>query len=159
MRIERLSPEAIQEAAAILRESMLLTEVERGNSSAETDGLPEVLERECRLVGDVYGEPNALFLARTKDEVAGCVGVKLHSPDRAEITRLYVRPPHRGGGIAGRLLGRAEDHANSAGARELILDVLPSRAHVVAWFRRLGFVEIPPFETVPGPMVSLGKPL
>jgi len=106
----------------------------------------------------VYHEPNGLFLAYEGEDLAGCVGVKLRD-EGAEVARLYVRPLHRGRHIASRLMEQAETHARTVGATQLVLDVLPSRPAVIAWYEGMGFVEIPPYEQLPMPMVYLGKAL
>ena len=135
---------------------MVLTEIEGRGSLSEIKELPAVLERECQEVADVYRAPNAFFLAYESEQLAGCVGVKLCEQD-AEIARLYVRPSHRGQGIADQLMERAEVHARSSGARRVVLDVLPSRNDVIAWYERRGFSEIPAYERLPMAMVFLGK--
>jgi ribosomal protein S18 acetylase RimI-like enzyme len=156
IRIAPLTSDAATEAAFILREYMIATQVERGNRAVVTAGLPEVLERECRLVVAVYTDPNRLFLAYDGDALAGCVGVKLSQGD-AEIARLHVRPAHRGSRIATRLMKAAEHHARTLNADRLILDVLPSRAAVIDWYRRRGFRDAAPFDDAPIPMVYLEK--
>jgi GNAT superfamily N-acetyltransferase len=60
---------------------------------------------------------------------------------------LYVRPPHRGNGIARTLMNRAHDHAARHGLTRLVLDVLPARTAVLSFYPRLGYTETGPFET------------
>lgn len=87
----------------------------------------------------------ALFIARTASGVAGCVGLRPIDGLTGEMKRLYVRPAHRSLGL-GKIMVDAVIHAaRQAGYRELRLDTLPSMASAQALYRRLGFVEIPPY--------------
>jgi ribosomal protein S18 acetylase RimI-like enzyme len=156
--IETLNTHNSQVASEILREYMLVTENEYRETVNQVTELPAILERECDEIADVYQQPNGFFLAFEGEELAGCVGVKLRG-ENAEVARLYVRPLYRGRHIAVRLMELAETHAKAVGAKQLVLDVLPSRYQVIAWYERVGFTEIPPYEQLPMPMVFLGKPL
>jgi ribosomal protein S18 acetylase RimI-like enzyme len=158
IRIEPLAPERVDDGASILREYMIATELEGGNQAALVAGLPDLLERECHSVLEVYMEPNRLFLAYDSEVLAGCVAVKVRGTD-AEIKRLFVRMAHRRKRIASGLMEAAEGHARSIDAERLVLDVLPSRTRVIEWYRRAGFREAPPFIDATISMVYLQKVL
>ena len=63
------------------------------------------------------------------------------------MKRLYVRPAYRESGLGKRLVEAAIDAARRTGYRELRLDTLSSMTSAQALYRRLGFVEIPPYNT------------
>ena len=60
--------------------------------------------------------PEDLFLlARFDGQPAGCGVLKALDPDTGELLRMWVDRPHRGLGIAGRLLDALERHASARG--------------------------------------------
>src|SRR5688572_19417317 len=63
-----------------------------------------------------------LFLA---EDAAGCVAVRLLTPDTAEMKRLYVRSAHRGKGLGRALAAAAITAAREAGCARIVLDTLP----------------------------------
>jgi GNAT superfamily N-acetyltransferase len=76
----------------------------------------------------------------------------------AVIKRLYVRPTHRGHGIARALMNHAHHHAARHGIDRLVLDVLPARASVIDFCRRLGYTETEPYGAgLPASMVYLER--
>jgi GNAT superfamily N-acetyltransferase len=89
----------------------------------------------------------ALLIAHVGDDVAGCVGMRPLGAHTAEMKRLYVRASCRGHGLGERLVQAVIDAARRAGCRELRLDTLHSMGSAQALYRRLGFVEIPPYGT------------
>lgn len=156
LRVSHVRAEDLLAAQEILREYMILTEVERGNAPAATRGLPDVLEVECSDLMAIYESPNAFFLARRHDETLGCVGMKALDDRRVELRRLYVRGGVRGMGVGATLMNHCMRHAQEVGAAQIVLDILPSRADAIAWYMRMGFRAIPPYEELPMPMVFLG---
>lgn len=89
----------------------------------------------------------------------GCVGLQVRQASgTAEIRRLYVRPDYRLLGVARQLIDRVHRHAAEHGVQRLILDVMPSRTHVIDFYRRLGYTETAPFPTeAPDPMIYLHR--
>lgn len=71
-----------------------------------------------------------------------CGGVRLLSPEVAEIKRMYVDPSARGAGLARQLLADLESAAVDLGARVARLDTGRDMAPAVALYRRTGYVEI-----------------
>ena len=66
-------------------------------------------------------------------------------PGACEIKRLFVRPEHRGQGIAERLVMAALDAARVRGYRWAILDTEPSTMQAAeALYRKLGFTAYTP---------------
>lgn len=75
-------------------------------------------------------------------EAVCCGGVRLLSPEVAEIKRMYVDPSARGAGLARRLLADLESAAVDLGARVTRLDTGRDMAPAVSLYRRTGYVEI-----------------
>ncbi len=148
------------DATALVFEYMAATQAETGRPHPAGIGeLPAVLQRECRNLPGVYRAPGALLIARCDGRPAGCVGLVSWSPERtAEVKRLYVRPDHRGQGIARTLMSHAHHHAAQRGLTKLVLDVLPSRTAVIGFYRRLGYAETGPYGTrSPAPLIYLAR--
>ena len=105
------------------------------------------------------GDGNGVWLAFASEEPVGCIVLRgLSSPPASgEVKRLYVRPTHRGTGIARALMTTAHGHAAGAGFERLVLDVMPSRTLAIAFYRRLGYTDIAPYTD--WPMVYLGRPV
>lgn len=86
-----------------------------------------------------------LFVAYVEGEVAGCAGLRALQDDAGEMKRLYVRPAFRQVGVGRALVDAIVDAAREAGFHTLRLDTLPSMTSAQALYRRLGFVETPPY--------------
>jgi len=111
------------------------TDLEYQGFSAELAALPSP-----------YVPPaGALLIARAGAVVAGCVALRSLGQQVAEMKRLYVRSAWRGTGLGRRLVTAVVDRARCAGHVELRLDTLPAMDRAQALYRRLGFVEIPPY--------------
>jgi ribosomal protein S18 acetylase RimI-like enzyme len=106
------------------------------NFAAELAGLPAP-----------YTPPaGCLLLAREEGAAIGVVGLKPLAAGIAEIKRLYVLPQARGAGLGRRLAEAALAEAAARGYRRVRLDThRPSMSAARALYRRLGFVEIPPY--------------
>ena len=93
-----------------------------------------------------YAPPDgALLIARVDGNIAGCVGLRPLGDGAGEMKRLYVRPSFRGVSLGKHLVEAVIWHARQAGHRELRLDTLPSMTSAQALYRKLGFVEIGPY--------------
>jgi GNAT superfamily N-acetyltransferase len=150
------------DAAALVFEYMAATQAETGQAvPARIGGLPAVLQRECRNLPAVYRPPGTLLVADHGGQLAGCVGLAPCPAERtAEIKRLYVRPAHRGNGIARTLMSHAHHQAARQGMNRLILDVLPARTAVISFYRRLGYTETEPHASEsPIPMIYMERPI
>lgn len=133
------SPERIATARELFREyaQAIGTDLEYQGFSAELAALPAP-----------YVPPRgALLIARIECGVAGCVALRPLDDHQGEMKRLYVRPAYRKFGLGKRLVDAVVDAARGAGYRELRLDTLASMTSAQALYRRLGFVEIPPYNT------------
>ena len=125
------------------------------------DELPHPLRVECEEPERSYAYPGVLLAACVEDQVAGCVGLRpvATMPGVIEVKRLYVRPTYRLSGVARALMTNAHAHATRAGFTRLVLDVMPSRTEVIAFYRRLGYADTAPYTDWPFPMVYLERPV
>lgn len=96
--------------------------------------------------------PSGFFLmAKSGEEIAGCVGLLRHSPSTAEVKRLYVRPGYRGQQLGEKLIAGLIERATALAYERLILDAVPQTHFAQQLYRKLGFEEIPPYYANPVP--------
>ncbi|WP_418956838.1 GNAT family N-acetyltransferase [Streptomyces tritici] len=104
--------------------------------------------------------PTGQFLVgRYGDEPAACGGVLLLDAERAELTRVFVRPAYRGSGGAALLLGALEDAARALGARRMVLNTRLDLIEARTLYLRNGYAEIPAYCEGPYMEVWYGKEL
>lgn len=131
------SPELVATVRALFREyaEAIGTNLEYQGFTAELGALPAP-----------YAPPSgALLIARIDETVAGCVGLRPLGDGIGEMKRLYVRPAFRGLRLGQRLIEAVIHEARQAGHQELRLDTLPSMTSAQQLYRKLGFVEIAPY--------------
>nr|WP_240948268.1 GNAT family N-acetyltransferase [Planosporangium mesophilum] len=115
------------------------------------------------LTGDgveLLTPPTGQFVVgRYGGEAAACGGVLMLDAERAELTRIYVRPASRGTGGAGLLLGLLEDEARRLGARRMVLNTRLDLTEARSLYVRHGYTEIPAYCTGPYREIWYGKEL
>jgi putative acetyltransferase len=107
-------------------------------------------------------DPAAAFLvARVAGEPVGCAGLKSLEPGIAEVTRMYVRPAHRGHGVSRLLLREIEQLAKARGVARLRLETGDLQPESIGLYGSSGFQRIPAFGQYVGSTLSLcfEKPL
>jgi ubiquinone/menaquinone biosynthesis C-methylase UbiE/GNAT superfamily N-acetyltransferase len=93
-----------------------------------------------------YAAPDgALLIAFVGDDVAGCACLRRLDDRAGEMKRLFVRPDFRSHGVGATLINAVMRAAVASGYAELRLDTLPQMTAAQTLYRRLGFVEIPPY--------------
>ena len=85
-----------------------------------------------------------LIAYRGKSPLA-CGAIRLLSPDRAEVKRMYVEPASRGLRVGRRMLDALEEEARKLGARELVLKTGDRQPEAIALYSRAGFARIDAF--------------
>lgn len=89
---------------------------------------------------------NVLFaVARDGEGTAVGCGAIVVGPEFGELKRMYVRPGHRGQGIAARLLGFLEGEATARGCTTFMLETGPSQPEALALYARSGYERRGPF--------------
>ncbi|MFI6258462.1 GNAT family N-acetyltransferase [Micromonospora zamorensis] len=97
---------------------------------------------------DLTNASGLLLLAHHGTDLAGCAGLRWHS-GWAELTRVFVRPAHRGTGGGAALLTAVEQHTRAAGAQAIRLDTRADLVEARALYARHGYVEIPAYSHGP----------
>jgi putative acetyltransferase len=138
-----LTPVENQEQAAVARElfreyaDSIGVDLEYQGFSAEVDALPSP-----------YVQPHGvLLIARIQGDTAGCVALRRFNDRTGEMKRLYVRPTFRGWGLGKHLIEATIQSARRAGYTALRLDTLPGMAAAQGLYRKLGFNEIPAYNS------------
>ncbi|MFF5972310.1 GNAT family N-acetyltransferase [Streptomyces sp. NPDC012769] len=109
---------------------------------------------------DQLAPPTGAFLVgRHEGKPAACGGVVLLDAERAELTRVFIRPAFRGTGGAGLLLSGLEDAARALGARRTVLNTRLDLVEARALYTRSGYAEIPAYCTGPYMEIWYGKEL
>ena len=99
------------------------------------------------------------LLARLSGKEAGCVGIKPLGNGVCEMKSLWVRPAHRGAGVAKALVLASLSRAAELGFRSMELDVLPSRLGAIQLYHSTGFEECPVSHEYTFEMVGFRKAL
>jgi GNAT superfamily N-acetyltransferase len=90
--------------------------------------------------------PAGLFIVALADgDPIGCVGLKFHGSEPAEMKRLWVSQSVRGSGLGGRLRKEIESRAASGGARAIRLDTNRALTEAIAMYRAAGYREVTAF--------------
>jgi GNAT superfamily N-acetyltransferase len=131
------------DAVAIMREYMdevasryygrAITEAELTHYVAEEPGT------------DLVAPTGAFLLGRRAGEPAGCAGTRVVAPGISELTKVFVRPGHRGTGGGPRLVAAAEDAARRLGSSLMRLDTRHDLVEARALYARTGYAEVEPF--------------
>ncbi len=118
----------------------------------------EVGPRYAALMRSLPANPNLVdgeAVVRTfvayRDGVAGHVALRWNRAD-IEVKRMFVRPSHRGSGVADLLLSAAERAARELGAPRVVLQTGHLQPEAVRFYERSGYHRIPifaPYEDLP----------
>jgi GNAT superfamily N-acetyltransferase len=110
---------------------------------------------------DDLARPTGEFVvARIDGRPVGCAGIRLTAPNTTELTRVYVAPEARRQGVAVALVAAAEEMAREVyGARLMRLDTRSDLVEARALYARLGYREVPAFNSGPYAHHWFAKPL
>ena len=87
----------------------------------------------------------AFVVARIGNQPVACGAVREIDPAVGEIKRMFVRPEHRGQGIARGILAALEARAAELGYSTLRIETGSRQPEAVALYKSAGYVAIPPF--------------
>jgi GNAT superfamily N-acetyltransferase len=76
-------------------------------------------------------------------EAVGCGAFKEYSPVAVEIKRMFVKPDHRGRGVAGAILAELEKWAAELGYRECVLETGLNLPEAIRLYEKNGYSRIP----------------
>jgi putative acetyltransferase len=86
--------------------------------------------------------PSITFIVAEIDgQAVGCGAIRRDAEGYAEVKRMYVKPEHRGKGIAYRLLSKLESLATSEGISILRLETGIYQHEARALYERFGFTQ------------------
>ena len=103
-------------------------------------------EAELASLPGKYARPTGRLLLALRDTApVGCVGLRKLENGICEMKRLYVRPDFRKEGVGQTLVENLISDARAMDYKKMRLDTLPIMREAQALYRRLGFVEIPPY--------------
>ncbi|SDS59193.1 GNAT family N-acetyltransferase [Opitutus sp. GAS368] len=109
------------------------------NFSTELAGLP-----------GAYASPRGRLLLALADGIpAGCVALRPHDNQAAEMKRLYVSPKRQGLGLGRKLAEAAIAEARAIGYTSMLLDTLPTMQKAIRLYESLGFERRPPYFNSP----------
>lgn len=93
-----------------------------------------------------YVEPKGLLLcAEAEGHPVGCIALRPVDGETAEMKRLFVRPTHRGKGLARALVVELIRRSRDLGYSRICLDTLPGMERAQALYASLGFRDIPAY--------------
>jgi len=103
-------------------------------------------------LAEAIADPDrTILIAFDADTAIGCVEVKRAGTGRSALGLLSVRPDRQAGGLGRRLVAAAEGHARAQdGTTQMEMTVIATRAELIAWYERQGYVRTG--ETRPFPM-------
>lgn len=93
----------------------------------------------------VLSQENVYMMGAFVDgKLVGIGAVKVFD-DYGEMKRFYVKPEFRGQGLARMLMGEIENHLINLGIREAKLETGIYQTEAISLYRKLGYVDCPPF--------------
>ena len=137
------TPAQHPEAAAILREYMNELASRYHGRPATPDEVDIALSHEPS--DDLVPPTGAFLLARYGRQLVGCVGVRMVAPGLSALTKVYVRPDHRGRGGGKRIVTAAEEAAKRLGAVRMRLDTRDDLVEARALYAAMGYAEVEAF--------------
>lgn len=118
----------------------------------------QTFEKEVAALPGAYAPPQGQILVATDTQtLAACVALRPLTPQICEMKRLYVRPAFRNTGLGRNLTDNTLTLAATLGYTALRLDTLPQMTAAIAIYRKLGFLEIPPYADNPASALCFEK--
>lgn len=131
-----------------------MTQLVRTNSSNQ-DFIDLVKELDAYLKitdgdeHDFYNQFNGIetiqhvIVAYEEGKPAGCGAFKKYDKESVEVKRMYLKPRHRGSGIANEILTALEGWAREIGNKRTILETGTRQVEAVKFYHKSGYKRIP----------------
>lgn len=98
---------------------------------------------------DFYNQYNGLdsikhcLVAYKGDKPIGCGAIKKFDKTTIEVKRMYVKPEHRGTGIAEKIINELESWAREMNYKRTILETGDRQVEAVKFYHKVGYTLIP----------------
>lgn len=86
---------------------------------------------------------NHCIVAYKEGQAIGCGAFKEFEGDSVEVKRMYLKPQHRGSGIAGDILSSLEIWAKEIGNKKTVLETGNRQVEAVKFYHKSGYKRIP----------------
>jgi putative acetyltransferase len=86
---------------------------------------------------------NHVVVAYQNEQAIGCGAFKKFDTNTAEIKRMYVKPAHRGSGVANTVLSSLEQWASEKGFIKCILETGSRQIEANKFYKKSGYRSIP----------------
>jgi putative acetyltransferase len=97
-------------------------------------------EEEMALLPGQFAPPEGrLYAALIGEQLAGCIALRRHDDQCAEMKRLFVRPAFHGQGLGKQLAMHIIQDAQQLGYRRIMLDTLPMMQAAQTMYEAMGF--------------------
>ncbi len=126
-----------------------ITIVKTNSSNTDFVQLVQLLDADLKIRdGDeheFYNQYNAIaalqyvLVAYYNNEAVGCGAIKLYQPTVMEIKRMYVKPEHRGKGIASNILTSLELWCSTLGITNCILETGIKQPEAIALYHKMHY--------------------
>jgi predicted N-acetyltransferase YhbS len=111
---------------------------------------PDRIEHALKEVSTKFMSTEGLALiARIGGQPVGCVLAYPLEPTIVEMKRLFVLPSARGNGVGGALIEMLGAKMVARGYGTIRLDTAVFLTDAISLYRRMGFIEIPPYAAIP----------
>jgi putative acetyltransferase len=96
---------------------------------------------ELRHIPDKFSEAqrNAFWVVEHNATIIGTFGIENCGDDSTELRRMYLDRPHRGQGLAHRMLLTAEERARELGFSRMILSTAEVQKAALAFYRKSNY--------------------
>ncbi|MDJ0385880.1 GNAT family N-acetyltransferase [Streptomyces sp. G-G2] len=108
---------------------------------------------------DLVAPTGEFLVGRLDGEPLACGGLRLLTPESAELTRVYVDPRTRGTGGGAAVIAALEDTARALGAERVVLDTRSDLVEARTLYAKHGYDEIPAYNDSPYAEHWFAKPL
>lgn len=96
-------------------------------------------EEMAQLPGQFAPPDGRLYAATVGETLAGCIALRRHDDQSAEMKRLYVRPAFHGQGLGKQLALHIIQDAQQLGYDRILLDTLPMMHAAQNMYEAMGF--------------------